>query len=263
MERACSDAIRPGTCSTGPTEHAVRARVRWASQTIVDVEVDSPDGVRSARRVVFRPDDPESDRFQTIGLVVASMATGERSAAARAARPKLAAAHERNTVWVGLGGLLGNGLRSGPARYGGWLHAGYQVLHSPIFVSLGSGYAVSATDGNGVTPGWASFSFGAGAIVESKPLRLSVRPALELAMNRTEARLDAPSAHAAGSRWLPATQASFTLSWPARAPVAVVVGASGGFSTGATGVRTGGAEITSFPALSYAGLVGIELAFGN
>jgi len=262
MTRACSDAVRPGTCTTAPSDSEATAHVHWASDTIVDVTLKSADGALSSRRIVFRQDDAESDRWQAIGLVVASLSTGDGGEPPHDARPRVVLP-PRRAVWIGVGALAGNGIHPGPARYGGWLRAGYQIASLPAFVSLGIGYAVSPTTGSRVTPDWAAFSTGGGAMLESKSLRLVLRPALEVAIERVEARSNALAVPTSGSRWLSATQASFTVTWPAHEPVAAVAGAMAAFATGATGIRAGGAEIASFPALSYAGLLGIEVSFSN
>lgn len=245
------------------------ARVTWSSPTTADVEVTSQDGVhRRVRHIAFRPSDAEMERWKALGLVVASLVTTEEGSAPREVGSDKAMRlprRARNDVWMGLGALLGNGTRPGPLRYGGWLSAGYQVAGLPAFVSLGSSYALEGANANGIRAQWATFSIGGGARLESTPLRLLVRPGLEVSFQRMSAQSEKHPdlAPTSGSRWVPATHAVVTLCWPAHSAIAVTLGALGSFATGATGVRDNGVEVASFPSFGYALTLGIEAGFSN
>jgi len=222
------------------------------------------------RKVAFRTEDAELDRWQALGLVVASLVTTEarpgeptpgKPAPLPPSRDAVARAAER-AVWIGVGGLAGNGLGHGPARYGGWLRAGYQIRRLPVFVALGTSYALAAPSA-GVRPEWASLSLGAGALIELRKLRLGLRPAFELALEHIAARSEAPVSEgsSSGSRSLAASQAVLEITWPTGAPVALDVAGLAAFATGATGIRVAGSEVESFPAVAYAVMLGIDIEF--
>jgi hypothetical protein len=200
-------------------------------------------------------------------LVVASLVTSDEAPAPELESEKAMKLprRPRNDVWIGLGGLLGNGTSPGPLRYGGWLAAGYQIAGLPAFVSLGSSYALAAENASGIKAEWATFSLGGGARIESKPLRLLVRPGLEVSFQRMAAQSGRhPNfAPTSGSRWVPATQAVLILCWPSHSSVALTAGAVGSFASGATGVRDNGEEVASFPSLGYALTLGVEAGFWN
>jgi hypothetical protein len=266
---ACSEAAHDECVISGTGAPATSAaRVTWSSTSVADVEVTLHDGRRHVRHMEFRPSDGEQERWQALGLVVASLVTADERPAPTKPEPDTAMKlprRTRNAVWIGLGTLLGNGMRPGPLRYGGWLEAGYQIAGLPAFVGLGSSYALAGANANGIRGQWATFSVGGGARLESTALRLLVRPGLSVAFYRLSAQSEKHPdlAPTSGSRWVPATQVSVTLRWPARSIVGVTLGALGGFATGATGVHDEGREVASFPSLSGTLTLGIEAEFEN
>jgi hypothetical protein len=270
LVRACTEAAHRECGISAPgAEAPPTARITWSSESTADVEVTSQDGTqRRVRHITFRPTDREIERWQALGLVVASLVTTEEGSAPvelEPAKPMTLPRRAHNAVWVGLGALVGNGMSPGPLRYGGWLRAGYQIAGSPAFVSLGSSYAIASENANGIEGQWATFSLGGGGQLEWAALRLFVRPALEVSFQRMSAGAVQGTAvgPTSGSRWVPATQAVLSLCWPARSSVALTLGGVGTFATGATGVRSGGAEVASFPGLAYALTLGIEVDFSN
>jgi hypothetical protein len=243
------------------------ASVAWTSPDEAEVEVRAPGHATESRRVVFRPEDRDPDRFRAIGLVVAA-AVGNRGEEPPAPEPKDAVPHPRTvrqtTAWIAVGVLGGRGLAPGPPRYGGWLRAGYDLpgIRIPVFISLGIGYTVGARDDAGLRPSWTAMDAGAGLVLNLAALDLSVRPRIGVLLERVG--VDAFDAHTgradAGSRWLAGTGAGLNLTWPAGATVSALVGADLRFLSGGTSLHVDRDYVASFPALSYDFSLGVQIS---
>jgi hypothetical protein len=221
------------------------------------------------RFMLFRPTDPEPERWQSIGLVVAALAlyrdeAEEAKAGAQGALEPLEPAHAGDStapVWLGLGAEVGSGLDSGGPRLGARLEAGLRP-HAlrPAFAAITAGMAGQSTDGAGLSARFVQLGAAIGLTASVPALdldfRFGVGPTAE-GLTVFAERSDGTT-HAA-TRWLLGGRAGAGAVWPSSGPVGGFLAGSAWHLTGATGVRVDGAPIARAPAAGLAGQAGIEI----
>ncbi|HVU03561.1 MAG TPA: hypothetical protein VHE30_17500 [Polyangiaceae bacterium] len=260
LVRACSEAAAPRACvlAEGDAPH-VDARVSWESPLEASVRAQPEASRRIERRLRFHPEDGEVDRWKAAGLVVAALATsapeeppkapGDGEVAKTPPRPP--------RLWIGGGGLTGRGLVDGPARFGGFLRLAFRPTDFPVFLVAELQTSAAPAGPSGVRPTFTPISLGLGGAFEIAPARLAVRPRLDGVVERLGLSRDGPPADS-GGRVLDGLRFGLELAYPTEFPVALVLGLSGERLSGGTAARVGGHKVTSFPADSYALLLGLE-----
>jgi len=261
---ACSDAVRPRACIVSDDPSTSSARVVWNSPTDATIVLDIfPD--RPSRRLVFRSDDAEADRWQSAGLVVAALFLDRaHDDAERDFHDETPPPRRLPRVWANVATRLGNGLASGPIRYGGAASVGYALPSLPVFAELEASYTVAFRNVEGVRPSWSSFVAGVGPVVDVRSLDLVLRPRAQLLLERLDADVSRDPAHSdAGERWLTGAGLSLALAWPVRTPVSLFAETDANFLTGATGVRVMNQDVSSFPAVFYGVGLGVSIVLGR
>jgi hypothetical protein len=220
---------------------------------------------RPSRRLVFRSDDAEADRWQSAGLVVAALFLDRaRDDADDGFYDEIAPPQRLPRAWASVATRLGNGLASGPIRYGGAASVGYAFPTLPVFAELEASYAVAFRNVAGVRPSWTSFVAGAGPVVDIRSLDLVLRPSAQVLVERVDADVARDPAHSdAGERWLTGAGLSLALAWPVRTPVSLFAETDANFLTGATGVRVMNQDVSSFPAVFYGVGLGVSIVLGR
>jgi hypothetical protein len=220
---------------------------------------------RPSRRLVFRSDDAEADRWQSAGLVVAALFLDRaRDDADDGFYDEIAPPQRLPRAWASVATRLGNGLASGPIRYGGAASVGYAFPTLPVFAELEASYAVAFRNVAGVRPSWTSFVAGAGPVVDIRSLDLVLRPRAQVLVERVDADVARDPAHSdAGERWLTGAGLSLALAWPVRTPVSLFAETDANFLTGATGVRVMNQDVSSFPAVFYGVGLGVSIVLGR
>jgi hypothetical protein len=226
-----------------PTEHSARIDMRDEA------------GRHAVREVAFREEDPVEDRWQTIALLVASLASEQSGApASHDARPS-------HVLWLSLLGEAGDGVVPGPPRFGGSAQLAFRPRGFIGYFSAGIGYATSVRTVDGVRPTFMPLSLGVGAVIEFERAPLILRPRLDLLVERQGASITGDGAdQTSDARWLPGVGASVDLVVPTRSPFSIVFGAEGRFLDGATTIRVKNERVGSFPAHSYGVHLGIDVA---
>lgn len=213
MVAACSASL-PAPCSLSrdgakgsPSE--AQARVRWDEPELhADIDVGVPDGSErrwAHRRLAFSEVDAPVERWRSVGLTVAALATElsgatpeptarppreeDRAETTEPAAPPPARPREsgRRAIWLGLAGVVGPALGSGSPRFGGVIDVAVQPTPVPWFVRLGLGSAVRPTDERGLFINWNTFSLGVGATLSSGTFRLEPRMAFGVEAIRASA----------------------------------------------------------------------------
>jgi hypothetical protein len=239
----------------------------WESPTTAVIEVDGGEPSGRTRRIVFREEDRDQDRFRAVGVVIASLLADSDPVAPPV--PPSAAPPARTTrvqrvaiAWLTAAARIGSGLSPGPVRYGAALHGAYRLSSSPLFVGLGVAFDAAPRGSAGVRATWTTGAIGAGLVVPVPALALAIRPEVDVVLQRLAADLaGAPAATASGARWVDGTAASVELVWPEGSPVAAILGADARFLSGGTAVHVDAGKVGSFPALGYGAFLGLELAF--
>lgn len=258
LAESCSAAARPLRCEIleeGSTR-VPTATVRWDSPTHARVDARAKAATRS---VEFRPEDPEGDRWQALGLVVASLLEGPdarplEEAVARPPRPG-----RRAILWMNGGAAVGQGLEPRSPRVEGWLGGGYRLHPVPIYVGVGAGVGVASGPAD-LTATWTTFSAQVGMDFIARPLDLGLRPHLGLLSERIVAEVSrGPTTGTSGSRWLDGAALGAEVVWPVRSVLSLVVGADASWLSGATAVRLDDRKIASFPALGYRAFLGVQV----
>jgi hypothetical protein len=269
LENACTDAVRPSRCEVraGDTE-TPDVLVTWTTESsaLVEARRTNPPLTRS---LIFRAEDPERDRWRSLGLVAAALASRAatdqtppaETAPAHSPEPAFAGAQKRRPpiLWFDGGAILGNGIEYGPVAFGGALRGGYQLPVVPIFVGAGASYASAGLGPQGLESSWTTFFASAGTVVALSDFAL--RPRLELLLTRLVAKSpDAPGGGSSDSRRLGGAGAGLEAAWPSTERVALVLGAEGSFLSSGTSVRVGEDRVSAFPALSYRFFLGIQVS---
>lgn len=167
-------------------------------------------------------------------------------------------------LWASVATQLGNGLASGPIRYGGAASVGYALPSVPVFAELEATYTVAFRNVEGVRPSWASLVVGAGPILDVRSLDLVLRPRAHVLVERLDADVARDPAHSdAGERWLTGAGLSLALAWPVRSPVSLFAETDANFLTGATGVRVMNQDVSAFPAVFYGVGLGVSVVLGR
>ena len=148
------------------------------------------------RELEFKADDPEQERWRTVGLVIGTL-VGQAEAGsppeprndlaqeprrapadtpvARDIRPKVA-------EWrasLGVDAVAGPALEQESWRLGAGFGGGFRLARSPVFLQLGLRYAATPRDSDGVALSWASAAAGVGVHWDlSRPLKLESTAAL-------------------------------------------------------------------------------------
>jgi hypothetical protein len=224
-----------------PTEHAARIDLRDEA------------GRHAVRDVAFRVEDPVEDRWQTIALIVASLAS-ERSG-----EPPLPKERKPRVLWLSILGEAGDGVLPGPPSFGGSAGLAFRPRGFIGYFSAGFGYASSARTADGIRPTFMPISLGMGAVIEFAASPLVLRPRVDLLVERLGASVAGEGADS-GTRWLPGIGATVDLVVPTRSPLSIVFGAGGRFLDGATTIRLMDKKVASFPAHSYSVHLGIDVA---
>ena len=219
LEDACTEAVRPSRCEVRSTPPGVPQRlsdtetpdvlVTWTTESSATVEArrTNPPLTRS---LTFHVEDPERDRWRSLGLVAAALAsrapteqtpTPTATPPAHPPEPTFASAQKKRPpiLWFDGGAILGNGIEHGPVAFGGALRGGYQLPVVPIFVGAGASYASAGLGPQGLESSWTTFFASAGTVVALSDFAL--RPRLELLLTRLVAKSpDAPGGSSSGSR---------------------------------------------------------------
>ncbi len=232
--------------------------IEWT--TALTARVDVRGKAALTRSLVFREEDPPRDVWRSAGLVAAALvnrAASEDTAAPPPPPPPPPIPRKLlPRLWLNGGALVGSGLESGPASFGGALRGGYW-LPVPLFVGASGGYATASRGPAGLRGTLTTFSLDAGTMFTLSELVL--RPRLELVLERVVAETaGSAAAGTSGSRQLAGAGAGVELGWPASEPIRLVGGAEGIFLSSGTAVRVGETRVSAFPALSYRFFLGIE-----
>jgi hypothetical protein len=274
---SCTDALLAECVSSddpAPRE-ASHARVVWLDPTSVRIELvqSSTAPAEEPRFMIFRPTDPERERWQSIGLVVAALALHRDEAAAPTpaadagvestpSAPQPSPVESRTLpAWIGLGAELGSALDSGGPRIGARLELGLRPAPvEPLLATLTAGVARRSMDDVGLSAPFAQVgvAIGAGATLSALQLDLRVHagPILE---GVTVAVEEADGATRDATRWLAGGRVGLAAAWPSAGPVAGFLAVSGWHLSGATGVRVGGDWVATVPAAGASGQAGVEI----
>jgi hypothetical protein len=273
MVDACTEAARVERCAVDDKTEQPDATVVWASGSVVRVELapKSDGGPSRFRELSFRSRDRELDRWHSIGLVVAALATdspmpsGAEEFPATPPPPPPAADSPRGSaaaLWMSGGAALGTGLEPGPPRLGGWARVSYLPRATSLFVSVGADALVASRGEDNVRPTWLDLTAGVGVKLDILRLDLAVRPQVDVVVERVAADVIDAGETASGSRFVAGLSARIDVVWPARSPVALVGGFLGSWLTGGTAIRVRERNVASFPAANYAFAAGAQVSFG-
>jgi len=262
---ACSAALSPRTCILRESSDApADATVTWESADAVRVRARSRGGREPAseRTLRFRPADREPDRWNAAGLVVAALA--HEVSEPEAVRPSSPSPPSRPRprparAWVGVGGLVGSGLSSGPARVGGFIRPAIRLSELPVFVSVGFEASQAGRGPEGIRPSWFDASLGLGVAFALEAARSEIRLRLDGVVEDQRLTRQGVS----GSRLMDGLVVSGEAAWPSGFPVAAVAGLRTEVLAGATAARVEGKKVASFPARSTAAFLGIEVRLGR
>lgn len=266
MVMACSQALPEGACAlASATPESAQpdavALVLWQGDRFLEVtvRVGRHGSQWLARRLTFAEGDSLTDRFTAVGLTVATLVgegkpSGKRGAAASAAAPHAASpvapqqppartptSDRRWQLSFDLAGLLSSGWQGGEWQRGAWAAARLGLGQSPFVAEASGSYAVSnGPDLAGIGSlhsQWFSAGIGLGAETTLPILNLRTSALLELLIRRVTA--DVQGSHG-GDTELPVRVRALG-AWPARSPVAVLLGGALrlplGRSDGGEGVR--------------------------
>jgi hypothetical protein len=173
------------------------------------------------RELEFRPDDPEEERWRTVGLVIGTLvgqaeSEGEseprsgttmelRRAPVAATAPRDARAPAREwRASLGVDALTGPALERGSWRLGARFGASYRLGLSPVSLHLGLRYQAVPTDSKGMSMDSASAEVGAGVQWDlSRPLNLESTGALLVERVSASATSANTAERDSGARFVP------------------------------------------------------------
>jgi len=235
---ACNAGAGRGACvaAADPSADAARylAYVSWLDEARQHalVEVGPPEAVRGSfefRRLRFSQSDQAQERWEAIGLTVATLVSAETPALSDApplpmdsAPPEptpVAEAPETRPWRAGVAGRVGSGFRSGLSG-GLGVSLAYELPGLPLFPTVFGGWR-TATE-KGITGNWWEVGVGLGAEAALGPLRVSLSGLVVgelLGVSSTqEGATDSGSSSTSG------VLGALGLAWPYRGPVGVTVG---------------------------------------
>lgn len=291
---ACTVALRRGGCvleeknGEGRASNAT-AVVTFSSaerpRVLVEVTARGDGGPSStSRRIVFRAEDSESERWRSIGFTIASLAgalgvgEGEQpppepapAPATPAETPNPVRAPEphrprRQTsavplppVHAGARFEIGPGLDRGPPRLGGALFLGYDLPGRVLSASALAADAVRPLAAGDVDMTWMRVGIGLSA---SSPLPLESEGRVGLLVVAERIAADETEAvtlrEESRSRWLSGMELDLGLRWPRSARVSGLIGGSLVRLSGGTAVVSHGVELASSPATEGGFFAGLE-----
>jgi len=188
---ACAAAMHDGDCAldsdrsdTPPTAVAI---VRWdGDEHHVRIEVGKKDRRETAwqsRELDFSESDARIERWRAVGLTIATLAgelgreqspartpapatphspTADAGIRPRSPEPAELSGPPMAALWFDLGGLIGNGLGGGPARFGVWADVGARLGRTPLTGIGGVDFAAIETSPS-LSVQWLGVSAGLGA----------------------------------------------------------------------------------------------------
>lgn len=294
--KACTVALRRGACilsspdgESNPSANAV-AVVTFEPEDRLQVliEVGAQRERRpewTSRRIVFRPEDSEGEKWRSMGFTIASLAGAlgvlERPEPAQAepkpvAPPPPAPPPKRTEIphevvrrpkgatsapfHLGARFEIGPGLDDGSGRLGGALFGGYDLPGGVLSASALVADAARTSAVSDVDLTWTRFGVGLSAAAKL-PLRVEGRGGVLVALERIAAtETDAASGSVqTRNRWLSGIELDVSARWPRASPVGGVIGAYLLRLSGGTAVVSHGVALASSPATESGVFLGIEV----
>lgn len=174
--------------------------------------------------------------------------------APRASRPP------ENTTGVEVGGLVGTGLVSGPARVGLYLRAVHDVDSLPVYAGLDLAYA-SLTSSSDPRVTWNEFALGGGVHLSASNLRFELGLSALLRRTHASAADPATGVEDSGDSWLPGLGLTARALWPERSRISLALGANASACMREVSVTNADEEIGRISAYSAALVGGLRLAW--
>lgn len=238
---ACNSGAGPGACvvAADPSADAARylAYVSWLDegQEHALVEVGPPEALRGSfefRRLRFSERDQPRERWEAIGLTVATLVSPEGSGTTdmpaepidslpptATLEPPVVEAPERRPWRAGVSGRVASGFRSGVSA-GLGVSLAYELPGLPVFPALFGGWRTATEEG--ITGHWWEVGVGLGAETALGPLRLSLSGLVLGQLLDVSATQEGASD--SGSSSTSGVMLGLELAWPYRGPVGVTLG---------------------------------------
>jgi len=277
---ACNAGAGPGACVVAADPNADAARylayVSWLDEGRQHalVEVGPPEAVRGSfefRRLRFSERDQPQERWEAIGLTVATLAgAGPESsvpsdvpappngaaASDRALETPPVAAPERRPWRAGVSGRVASGFRSGVSA-GLGASLAYELPGLPVFPALFAGWR-TATD-EGITGQWWEVGVGLGAGTALGPVRLSLSGLVVGQL--LDASATQEGSNDSGSSSTSGVMLGLELAWPYRGPVGVTLGGHFLQLARATQISSEGAVVLETSRSNFGASLGLEGRF--
>ena len=261
------------------------AIVAWdgASRTGAHVEVGLRDGVAQkwrARDMSFAREDPEVERWRTVGFAIATLVgdlieRGE-DASRREPGPAPVASEKAPIVapplpdsrdtpprsWLDALLSVEAGAGGAPA-FRGDMHFAHMLDPGRWFVAGGVHCAAQwlGEDSLSIVRPGASMGLGVVALQLGPRVRVALRVEAMLELVHVTGTDPATGATAHGDRWLPALEEGLDGAWSVSRGVGLVAGVRATEATGAVDIRAHGEPVARIPAVGWVGQGGVRLAF--
>jgi hypothetical protein len=270
LVEACSAGAGPGACvlseDAGADLAPYLAYVSWldAGRQHALVEVGPRHDLRGSyefRRLRFADEDQPADRWEAIGLTVATLVGPDDAPAEppRAAPPPAKAPVDpvESRPWRGgVSARVGSGFRTG-ASVGLGLNLAYELSGVPLFPLLFGGWR-SATE-QGITGQWWEVGFGLGAQQNLGPLRVALAGLIVGQFFGVSAtRADTSDS---GSSSTSGLAGMLEFAWPASGVVGANLGLHVLRVARTTEISSAGSVVLETPATSFAASLGLEGRF--
>lgn len=270
---ACSAGAGPGACVLVADTTAERAPylayVSWLddAERQALVEVGPRERVRGSfefRRLRFAVNDQPRERWEAIGLTVASLIAPASSAEASPAAPFVPRDHappqaspERRPFRAGVAGRIGSGFKGAGPSGGLELKLEYDLPGLPLFPLVSAGWH-TATE-TGYSGYWWEGGIGLGAEQSFGPVRLGA--AVLVVGQLFTVSASQGGTDDSGQSTSPGVAGALECSWPRDGAVGATLGVQVVQLARATEISTAGTEVLETPRMSYGATLGLEGRF--
>ena len=270
LVEACCAGAGPGACVTTPDAGAEQAPylayVSWldAGREHALVEVGPRHELRGSfefRRLKFTPDDRPPDRWEAIGLTVATLvgrdAPVEPPASTAPSPVKVPIDPVEYRPWRGgVSARVGSGFRTGRS-VGLGLNVAYELSVVPLFPLLFGGWRTATEEG--ITGQWWELGFGLGAEQDLGPLRVALAGLIVGQFFGVSAtRADTSDSGRSSTSGL---AGMLEFAWPAAGVLGATLGLHVLQVARATEISSAGTVVVETPRTSFATSLGLEGRF--